>query len=42
MNLEKTFGEVVGANLFAHNLMLVRINSHLREQPNALKLFFPE
>ena len=37
MSLEKAVGGVVGANLFAYNLLFVRINSHLQEQPNALK-----
>jgi len=31
--LKKAFGGFVGANSFAHNALIVRMNSHLQQQP---------
>jgi len=37
--LEKAAGGFAGANLFALTTSYVRINSHLRMQPNSMKLW---
>ena len=36
MNLKNIVDGFVGANSFAHNLLFVRMNSHLWKQHNAL------